>query len=416
MTDFIWPFSPPEKNLWIEKIKKELKQEQHKTRYLNEIEGLDFEITNRTENTAPSNIIGKWNEWFNTASIKIFDEKSANSQALYALNQGADALYFYSDLSAIDWTKVFEGIGLAYIQTTVFLTNPAAISQFSKLNILKKEENLRLEIDALHYRDFIHQKNIHFQLNGFYWQQCGASMRDELAFCLSLGHELMSHHVSPDRISFHTGIGANYFEQMAKLYVWRQQWSEICYAYNSHPTSDVYAHIGWSNKSLKDPYTNLLRQTTEAMSALSGGINFLIVHPYDECTAQYSDAFSQRMALNIGNLLKEESYLDKVLNPLEGSYVLTSLSKQLFEKSWQEFLALDDLTDLDEKLEQMKVAVQQTALKKELVWKNGEMSLIGVNLFPNPFPNEQQKSFLPLSYNGLPFLHFESIALSNEKN
>ena len=60
------------------------------------------------------------------------------------------------------------------------------------------------------------------------------------------------------------------------------------------------------NKSLKDPYTNLLRQTTEAVSAIIGGANELNVQPYDLYTTSGKSELSQRMAINISHLLKEE--------------------------------------------------------------------------------------------------------------
>src|SRR5690606_20083690 len=121
-------------------------------------------------------------------------------------------------------------------------------------------------------------------------QQRGATTWQETGFCLATGHEyihlLTEHGFTLDEacrsITFNLGAGANYFYEIAKLKVLSETWQFIVHSYDSKQTSHsiINGIIGFTNKSIKDPYTNLLRQTTEAMSLLVGGANGIVVQPY----------------------------------------------------------------------------------------------------------------------------------------
>jgi methylmalonyl-CoA mutase len=127
------------------------------------------------------------------------------------------------------------------------------------------------------------------------------------------------------KFNFHLGIGSNYFVEIAKIRALKWLSQHLCNTYQLNPEIHFSAEIGFMNKSLKDPHTNLLRQTTEAMAAISGGISELTIRPYDDLSANGSNNFSRRMALNISNILKEESYFDFVKDPLKGTYRFKSL-------------------------------------------------------------------------------------------
>jgi methylmalonyl-CoA mutase len=116
-------------------------------------------------------------------------------------------------------------------------------------------------------------------------------------------------------------IGSNYFFEIAKLRAARLLWAR------AGAQSELYIHARTtlSNASLYDPYTNLLRATTEALSAVIGGCDALEVRPL---------RYSERLALNVQRILKEESHLDKVADPAGGSYYIESLTHSMAEAAW----------------------------------------------------------------------------------
>jgi methylmalonyl-CoA mutase len=155
------------------------------------------------------------------------------------------------------------------------------------------------------------------------------------------------------------------------------------------------------NKSLKDPYTNLLRQTTEGMSAILGGVDRLIVQPYDACSIEGKSDFSQRLALNISNLLNDESFLNAVCDPLGGSYAIEDLTKTLTEKAWDLFKKLDKMESM-EMNNYLKNSIEFKVQQRIKLLKEGEKLLIGVNKFLNPQPHNMEWSarstFMNMSY------------------
>jgi len=104
---------------------------------------------------------------------------------------------------------------------------------------------------------------------------------------------------------------------------------------------DIHCVTSKWNKSIYDPYVNLLRTQTEAMSAILGGTDSLTVEPYD-IVFRNPDEFSERIARNQQLILKEEAYFDKVADPGAGSYYIENLTNQIAENSWKLFLEIED--------------------------------------------------------------------------
>ena len=82
------------------------------------------------------------------------------------------------------------------------------------------------------------------------------------------------------------------------------------------------------NKSVYDRYTNLLRATTEALSAALGGCDRLTVEPF---------GFDAHLALNVQRMLQEEAHLDAVADPAGGSYYIEALTDSLAREAWKLF-------------------------------------------------------------------------------
>jgi methylmalonyl-CoA mutase len=80
---------------------------------------------------------------------------------------------------------------------------------------------------------------------------------------------------------------------------------------------NVHAETGSWNKTIYDPYVNMLRTQTEAMSASIGGADSITVLPFDAVYEQPTE-FSERIARNQQLLLKEESHFDKIVDPAAG--------------------------------------------------------------------------------------------------
>ena len=158
----------------------------------------------------------------------------------------------------------------------------------------------------------------------------GATPVQEVAFVLAQGADLLAAGRAVTTIGF--AIGSNHFMEIAKLRAARLLWPQVAAAFGVDGHVRIHARTAGENKTLYDPYVNLLRVTTEAMSAVLGGCDSLTITP---C------GFDAHLADNVHHILREESHLDKVLDPGAGSYYLEALTGSLAADAWALFQAIE---------------------------------------------------------------------------
>ena len=190
-------------------------------------------------------------------------------------------------------------------------------------------------------------------LNASHFTNAGADLVQELAFGISMGSEYMAQlterglkaDFAASRIRFSFGIGSEYFPEIARLRAARLLWAIILNGFCPGNCKGIRMHIhgvtSRRNKEVIDPYANMLRTQTEAMSAVLGGADSLTVEPYD-ITFRKPDEFSERIARNQQLLLKEESYFDKVVDPSAGSYYVEKLTRLIAENAWKLFIEIEE--------------------------------------------------------------------------
>ncbi len=153
---------------------------------------------------------------------------------------------------------------------------------------------------------------------------------------------------------------------------------------NIHAVTSVW------NKTLYDPYVNMLRTQTEAMSAVIGGVNSLTVLPFVGCEtlnplAEPAQEFSERIARNQQSLLKDECHFDKIVDPSAGSYYIETLTDKIADSAWAIFLEIQDKGGF---VEAFKAGFVQSLVEKSAAARNKNVAtrrenLLGVNQFPN---------------------------------
>ena len=312
-----------------------------------------------------------------------------NKRALELLMKGTTSLRIDLDIHTVEeCSQVITGIGLEFIITT-FLCHTR--EQFEWVKSLRTSAN-RGRIHVFFTGNTIAVDGARTQLiDGTQVTNAGGNCTEEIAYLLHEGHgqlfQFIEQGISIDdaaaQLKFRIGIGSNYFFQIAKIRAFRRLWSAVIAEYQpAHSCSHIAyleAETTSINKSVKDPYTNLLRLTTEALSAIIGGVDELTVLPYDWGTRSPELEKSQRLSTNISLILKEEAYLEKVVDPGGGAYALESLTDALIEKSWNQFQEIEV-----NGLEQLKNQVAQTRELRKTLFEEGRTTLIGVNKFKNP--------------------------------
>lgn len=154
----------------------------------------------------------------------------------------------------------------------------------------------------------------------------GATAVQEVAYALAQGAERLAADEAVTMIGF--AIGSNHFMEIAKLRAARLLWREVAVAFGAGGAVRIHARTAGENKTRYDASVNLLRVTTEALSAVFGGCDSLTITP---C------GFDPHLAANVHRILREESHLDKVLDPGAGSYFIEALTDAVATEAWALF-------------------------------------------------------------------------------
>jgi methylmalonyl-CoA mutase len=231
-------------------------------------------------------------------------------------------------------------------------------------------------------------------ISGLPYRDAGAHGVQELGYALATGVEylralrlegLSVDQVAP-RMRFCFGLGSNFFLEIAKLRAARYLWSKVLGAYGADAAAaKMHIHGATSsfNKSAFDPHVNLLRGTTEAFSAIVGGVDSLHIDAYD-ARQRAADEFSRRTARNTQLVLAEECELDHVADPAGGSWYIEWLTDQLSRRGWELFQAIEEAGGMAKALEagtpQADVAEVAKTQRDKLATRRTQM--IGVNVYP----------------------------------
>jgi methylmalonyl-CoA mutase len=394
-------FPPVSTKEWMDKINSDLKgADFNKKMVWKTNEGFDVKPFYRMEdienlryiNTLPGEfpyIRGtkiKDNSWRIRQNIEVTGYSEANRKALTILMKGVDSLGFVIDdpesVSEKNFETLLEDIYIENIELN-FLCNGKAKEILDLILKIVAERGLdplkicgAIEADPLgslllngklcvplqagfdylaslmeSASLFPNLRTVH--LNASYFNNAGADIVQELAFGISMGSEYMtqltdrgiSAGLAASKIRFGFGIGSKYFPEIAKLRAARLLWAVVtnCFKPVKNESTKMNIHCVTSewNKTVYDPYVNMLRTQTEAMSAILGGTDSLTVEPFDTAFGQ-PDEFSERIARNQQLILKEESYFDKVADPAAGSYYIESLTNLIAENAWKLFLEIED--------------------------------------------------------------------------
>ncbi|MFZ4740122.1 MAG: methylmalonyl-CoA mutase family protein [Bacteroidales bacterium] len=233
-------------------------------------------------------------------------------------------------------------------------------------------------------------------VNGHFFHNAGASLVQELAFTLASANDYLYQLISKgnniDKLTptfaFSFAIGSNYFMEIAKIRAARLLWAEIVEQYNpsNEASKQVFIHNTTSmwNKTVYDPYVNMLRSTTEAMSAAIGGADSITILPFDE-SYKVTDDFSTRIARNQQIILKEESYLDKIADPSAGSYYIENLTNSIASFAWELFKKIEEKGGFAEavKAEFIQTEIEKTAQIRDLELSSRKTTILGTNQYPN---------------------------------
>ena len=362
--------------------------------------------------TLPEVSKSKATAWKISQAIDVTDAKISNLKALDVITRGAEHILFNLHTENISVEDLFQNIDLTKVSIDVkcdfmseaFIKNLRNITRStadeSQLNIqidiignLAKTGNWHTNLKEDHTKlDAIVKNTNQLSIDLDLYQNAGATIVQQLAYGLAHANEYINHLDSvitseakqSFQVTFNIAVGSNYFFEIAKIRALRQLWSTLAPEYGVNPNCRIVATPSKRNKTIYDYNVNMLRTTTECMSAILGGSDVICNLPYDALFHKPNE-FGERIARNQLLVLKHESYFDKVNNPADGTYYIESLTKQLAEKALNLFKDIEAnggfLSQLKEGTIQRKI--KESAAKEQADFDTEKVVLLGTNKHPN---------------------------------
>lgn len=409
MKNLFKEFNPISSKQWKQKIQFELKgADYNETLIWNSPEDIKVKpFYDKDDVTKTFSVPTKASEFKICQNIFVFDIEKSIERALESLNRGAESLRFTIENEAINVQQLLEKLPLentpVYFHLSFF-----SIDFVKKIDVIAKQKNATIycnidpigqlakegnwfttaeksNFDSLNLLSKEAKSVSLISINSALYQNAGATIVQQIAYSLAHANEYFNRiEVINKPIVFEISVGTNYFFEIAKLRALRLLFNLIAKEYNHNLDCHFLVYPTKRNKTLYDYNVNMLRTTTECMSAILGGADSIANLPYDALYHKDNE-FGDRIARNQLLILKNESYFDKINNPADGSYYIENLTNQLAEKALALFKNIEAnggfLKQLNEGI--IKRKIQESADNEQELFDTGKEILLGTNKYTN---------------------------------
>ncbi len=400
---------------WKQKIQADLKGADYNEKLVTKsLHGIHIKPFYSAEDIDETLQVSNPAQWNICEKVYVTSAETANSKALQKLQKGTEAIWFILPSKEIDCVALFNNL-------------PAGISIYLKLEFLDSEfvrtidkiiagksYKVYLQIDIIgklartgNWFDNLNSDHTELEkvvreqenfesclsVNLSLYQNSGATIPQQLAYSITHVTEYLNHleklgltkeQRSVFKFQFIIAVGSDYFLEIAKIRALRWVFATVAKEFDFNTTCHILAEPTKRTKTLYDYNVNLLRTTTECMSAILGGADAICNMPYDALYHKDNE-FGDRIARNQLLIMRYESYLDKVGNVAEGTFYIETLSKQIAEKALGIFKEIEKgggfLKELKAGVIQKKI--KESASAEQEKFNTGELTLIGTNKFEN---------------------------------
>ncbi len=411
-------FPPVSTQSWEEAIAKDLKGADYARRLIwqseeglavkpyyraEDITGLEF-LDAARDNLSNVRTARTTGDWCIREEIDAIDPEQANRAAQSAVAAGAEGIAFLnvavrnaSDLGPLmaglqEIPKHFQGAGEPFIRLLMGrlkdrLDSPLVSTGWNPLT----DFGFATEVLGSAIPNFIP-----FTIDGSAFEESGATAVEEVGFTLAAGVDFLAEmharnvdvHRAAGSLEFSFAIGANYFFQIAKFRAFRMLWARAVESFGGTAESSqarIHARTSRWNKTIYDPHVNILRATTEAMSAILGGADSVSVAPFDECYKTPDEA-SRRLARNTQIILKKEALLSRVADPGAGSYCLEVITDFIAREGWKAMQKIESAGGYRKAVAdgQIVASLQQSVAKREKAVAFRRRVFVGTNQYADP--------------------------------
>lgn len=398
-------FSPKTLQEWNDKIITDLKGKDYQNLIWDSPE--DIKVSPVYNSESLSELNGDTTHHHSDWEVEQSFSSPTNKELLDALNGGASSLLL-KEVNKEAFENTLENVLIQHIQTSIEAPCLDTFIQLLDKRALDKnaikgslyydplmsalqqgsfETDLWTKFNAILEKASSLPSYKSLCIKGHEYHNAGASATQELAFTLAQLSEYLANNkdLNPNKIQLSLGVSTNYFFEIAKFRAIRILWEQILKAYKKESCSlELRAETGLRTSTVYDPHVNMLRTTSQCMSAALGGANIIHVNRFN-AAYKPKDDFAERMARNISLILKEEAYFNKVSDPASGSYYIEQMTNELSQNAWKLFQEIEAQGGWTAAVKSniLQDMIAQYAQSQEEKLKDAETHLLGTNLYPN---------------------------------
>lgn len=350
----------------------------------------------------------------NAINIKVGSNSNHHRQIKYGieLNNIDDFANAFENIDLAKYPIYFSSEDFFYDLSKLFLE----YLKFSNIDLAKVYGNLGADI----YGKLLSSGNLQFPIQKYYGQiaeiikqyrglssdfgviningalfhNSGANAIQEIAYSFTTALEylqnLQSFNLNIDEIAqtmrFSFGVGSNFFMEIAKLRAARIIWTKIIREFGGNEQSQkmfIHSQTSFRNKTKFNPWSNIIRNTTECLSAILGNSNSIEVGYFDFAYG-YPSELSRRLARNTQLIFLYESHLIDTIDPVAGSYYLENLTNELCLLVWKEIQKIETSGGFMENIKNgnIQAEIKQTADNQIKDYHTRKLGIIGTNKYP----------------------------------
>ncbi len=356
------------------------------------------------------------NSWNNCRQITVRDAETANKEALQSFERDAAAIEFLitapSLCSPENLNKLFTGIKPSAVAVyfsgnlppapellNTLLTIPGFAENSGGLLVEAVTASKGQDAELFACGTLLPEFRL-LCVDTIPYHEKGSTAVQEIALALAGVSDSLDRYLEAgvpadtiaSAINIILPVCSSHFTELAKPRALRYLLGHILKAYGASGPSlpALFARTSERNRSLLDPYTNVLRLTTEAVSAVLGGYDTLQIGAFD-IGLSVNPAIAERITANIHLILKEEASLDRVIDPAQGSHYIETLTRNLAESAWTIFKTIEAVGGLAQASKSgfIQTMISDVETKRRKTLDNRKKTLIGVNRYPWPLVPEQ---------------------------
>jgi len=322
-----------------------------------------------------------------------------------------------------DMRRVFEGIPLADVSTSMTINAPAGVLLLlyelvgeeqgveskdlegtTQNDILKEyiargnfiyppEPAMRLTTDLFAYCNERVPKWNTISISGYHMREKGCSAVQEVGFTLAnaiayveaaLEAGLDIDDFGP-RLAFFFNGHNNVFQEVAKFRAVRRMWARIVrerFGSENEKAQTIRFHTqtGGVTLAAQQPENNIVRVALQGFAAVCGGTQSLHTNGFDEALSLPTER-AARIALRTQQIVAHESGAADTVDPLAGSFFIEALTEEIETRASELIEKVDDLGGSVNAIAFMKKEIEESAFGYHQRYGSGQDVVVGVNKY-----------------------------------